>query len=145
MIQTKSEYENIVIKLLETAISGENLSVEHFPECTEKDFSEILYQCITDGFIIGFSVIRTADGNPSFQRVGTPYVTIKGLSFIDSVNQARALNIAQRAEKISISAKLKAKISFFISGATFVATLIINADKIVHNVRAILSYLSTLQ
>lgn len=144
MIQTKSEYEDIVIKLLETTISGKNPSVEHFPECTEKDFHEILYQCITDGFIIGFSVIRTADGNPAFQQVGTPYVTIKGLSFIDSVSQARALDIAQKAEKTSISAKLKANISFFVSVAAFITTLIINADKIVHNVRAILSYLSAL-
>ena len=73
-----------------------------------------------------------------------PYVTIKGLSYIDSVNQARALDIAKAAEAKSVSAMIKANKSFIVSVAALVATLIINLDKIVHNVKAILSYLSTL-
>lgn len=44
MIQTKSEYEDLVIKLLNLIISGQIPSKELFPECTEKDFLEILYQ-----------------------------------------------------------------------------------------------------
>lgn len=144
MIQTKSEYEDIVIKMLNLIISGQALSKELFPECTEKDFSEIFYQCVTDELIIGYSVCRTADGNPAGQRTGTPYVTIKGLSFMDSVNQARALDIAKKAEQNSVSAKLKANKSFIVSVVAFIATLIINADKIVHNLRAILSYLNML-
>ena len=42
MIQTKSEYEDIVIKLLNLIISGQYPSKEFFPECTEKDFLEML-------------------------------------------------------------------------------------------------------
>lgn len=144
MIQTKSEYEDIVIKLLNLIISGQYPSKELFPECTEKDFDEIFYQCITDNLIIGYAVCRTADGNSASQRVGTPYVTIKGLNFMDSVNQARALDVAKKAEQNSVSAKLKANKSFIVSIVALIATLIINADKIIHNLRAILSYLSTL-
>ena len=103
-----------------------------------------LYQCITDNLIIGYAVCRTADGNSASQRVGTPYVTLKGLNFMDSVNQARALDVAKKAEQNSVSAKLKANKSFIVSIVALIATLIINADKIIHNLRAILSYLSTL-
>lgn len=144
MIQTKSEYEDLVIKMLNLIISGQRLSKELFPECTEKDFSEILHQCVVDNLIIGYSVCRTADGNSIGQCTGTPYVTIKGLNFMDSVNQARAYDIAKKAELNSVSAKLKANKSFFVSIAALIATLIINADKIIHNLRAILSYLNTL-
>lgn len=144
MIQTKSEYEDLVIKLLNIIISGESPSKELFPECTEKDFSEILYQCVIDNLIIGYSVCRTADGNPASQCTGTPYVTIKGLNFMDSVNQARALDIAKKAEQNSITAKLKANKSFFISAAALIVSIIANADKMIHNLRAILFYLSTL-
>ena len=63
---------------------------------------------------------------------------------MDSVNQARALDVAKKAEQNSVSAKLKANKSFIVSIAALIATLIINADKIIHNLRAILSYLSTL-
>ncbi len=63
MIQTKSEYEDLVIKMLNLIISGQRLSKELFPECTEKDFSEILHQCVVDNLIIGYSVQRVADGN----------------------------------------------------------------------------------
>ena len=144
MIQTKSEYEDLVIKLLNLIISGQYPSKELFPECTEKDFYEIFYQCITDNLVIGYAVCRTADGNPAGQRIGTPYVTLKGLNFMDSVNQSRALDVAKQAEQNSVSAKLKANKSFIVSIVALIATLIINADKIIHNLRAILSYLSTL-
>lgn len=144
MIQTKSEYEDLVTKMLHLIISGQIPSKELFPECTEKDFSEILYQCVIDNLIIGYSVHRTESGNSIASCMDSPYVTLKGLSFMDSVNQARALDIAQKAEQNSISAKLKANKSFIVSIAALIATLIINADKIIHNLRAILSYLSTL-
>ena len=144
MIQTKSEYEDLVIKMLNLIISGQRLSKELFPECTEKDFSEILHQCVVDNIIIGYSVQRVADGNSIGQCTGTPYVTIKGLNFMDSVNQARALDVARKAEQNSVSAILKANKSFIVSIAALIATLIINADKIIHNLRAILSYLGTL-
>lgn len=144
MIQTKSEYEDLVIKLLNIIISGQHPSKELFPECTEKDFLELLYQCISDNLIIGYSVGRSASGDPIGQCTGTPYVTIKGLTFMDSVNQARALDIAKQAEQTSMSAKLKANKSFIVSIAALIATLIINADKIVHNLQTILLYLSRL-
>ena len=63
---------------------------------------------------------------------------------MDSVNQARALDIAKQAEQTSMSAKLKANKSFIVSIAALIATLIINADKIVHNLQTILLYLSRL-
>ena len=103
MIKSKSEYEDIVVKLLNLIICGHNPVPVDFPECS-----------------------------------------IKGLSYIDSVNQARALDIAKAAEAKSVSAMIKANKSFIVSVAALVATLIINLDKIVHNVKAILSYLSTL-
>ena len=144
MIKSKSEYEDIVVKLLNLIICGHNPVPVDFPECSTKDFQEILYQCVQDGLVLGYHMCRTADGNPAAQTVGIPYVTIKGLSYIDSVNQARALDIAKAAEAKSVSAMIKANKSFIVSVAALVAALIINLDKIVHNVKAILSYLSTL-
>lgn len=144
MISSKNEYEDIVIKLLNLIISGKQPSSKDFPECSDKDFREILYQCVEDKLILGYSMCRTADGNPAGQSVGVPYVTIKGLSFIDSVSQARALDIAKAAEAQSISAVLKSNKSFILSGISIAIAVLTNLDKIVANIRKLLSYLSSL-
>lgn len=145
MISSKADYEDFVVKLLNTIITGQSLTPDLFPGYSEKDYLEVLYQCVSDELVIGFSMGRSSDGNPYGQRVGNPYVTIKGLSYIDSVSQAKALEIAKNAESKSIKALLKANKSYLISVAAFIATLLINADRIVHNVRRILSYLAQLR
>lgn len=136
MIHSKTEYEDFVIKILNTIISG------HTP--SEKDFGEVLYQCVKDGLIIGYSVTRTADGNPCGQRVGELYVTIKGLSYIDSVKQARAFEIAQKAEKNSIAAKIRANLAFVFSAMSIAVAVLSNLDKIFFNLKKVISYLSSL-
>ena len=108
-------------------------------------YNEIFYQCVKDELIGGYSAVgRTADGIPHVQKTGTSFVTFKGFSLMDSIAQARALEIAKSAEKKSIAAKFRANISIIISISAFVATLLINVDKIVHNIRMIISYLSSL-
>lgn len=98
MIATKSEYDEILIHLFNLIISNSPITAESIPNCTEEDLSEILYQCSQDGLILGFSVSRVASGDAVGQRVGKPYVTLKGLTYIDSVKQARALDIAKSAQ-----------------------------------------------
>ena len=144
MIKTKAEYEGFVIKLLNIIISGMYPSEKDFPEFTEKDFGEVLFQCIKDELILGYSISRTADGNPCGQRIGTPYVTIKGLSYIDSVKQARALEIAKNAERNSIAAKIRANLAFILSGISIGIALLTNLDKIGSNLQKVVSYLSRL-
>lgn len=98
MIVTKSEYDNILICLFDLIISGSPITAEALPNCTEDDLNEILFQCCEDGLILGFSMTRVASGEAAGQRVGKPYVTLKGLTYIDSVKQARALDIAKSAQ-----------------------------------------------
>ena len=144
MIHSKTEYEDFVIKILNTIISGHIPSEKDFPEFSEKDFGEVLYQCVKDELIIGYSVTRTADGNPCGQRVGELYVTIKGLSYIDSVKQARAFEIAQKAEKNSIAAKIRANLAFVFSALSIAVPVLSNLDKIFLNLKRVISYLSSL-
>ena len=145
MIKSTTEYEDVVVKILNYVISEQNLSYSEFPECTPEEYNEIFYQCVKDELIGGYSAVgRTADGIPHVQKTGTSFVTFKGFSLMDSIAQARALEIAKSAEKKSIAAKFRANISIIISISAFVATLLINVDKIVHNIRMIISYLSSL-
>lgn len=144
MVSSVSEYENIVMKLLNSIISGQQPESGDFPECSDKDFYEILYQCVEDKLVLGYSMCRTADGNPAGQCTGTPYVTIKGLSFIDTVNQARALDIARAAEAKSISAILRANKSFILSGVSIAIAILSNLDRIAANIQKLLSYLNSL-
>lgn len=143
MISSKSEYEEFVVKLLNTIISGQKPMPSLFPEYSEKDFLEVLSQCVADGLIIGFSMSRVASGEAVGQRVGEPYVTIKGLSYIDSVSQAKALEIAKAAELKSVTAILRANMATLASFTAILVSILANLDKIVHNVQKVLSYLST--
>lgn len=52
---------------------------------------------------------------------------------------------AQEAKNTSLTAKLRANGSLIISGATLLITILANADKIIHNVEKILSYLGMLK
>lgn len=144
MIRSKAEYEDIVVKLLNLIISGHIPCPEDFPDFSEKDFHEVIFQCVEDQLILGYHAHRTSDGNPYGQRVGDLFVTIKGLSYMDSIDQARALKIAQNAEQNSIIAKLNANKAFFLSVISILLTILINLDKIVSNLRKILSYLNSL-
>lgn len=137
MITTKSEYDEILIHLFNLIISNAPIKAEAIPNCTEQDLNEILYQCSQDGLILGFSMDRVASGDAVGQQVGKPYVTLKGLTYIDSIKQAKALEVAN-------SAKFRSWISVTISALALLASMLANADKIVHNVKAILSYLGTL-
>lgn len=51
---------------------------------------------------------------------------------------------ADKASKTSLVAKIRANLSIIISAISLLATLLANADKIVHNVQKILSHLSML-
>ncbi|RFZ77351.1 hypothetical protein DS742_19380 [Lacrimispora amygdalina] len=143
MISSKSEYEDFVVKLLNSIISGEKLTPDLFPKYSEKDFLEVLSQCVTDGLVIGYSMSRVASGDPVGQRTGEPYVTIKGLSYIDSISQAKALDIAKAAESQSIIATLRANIATIASFTAILVSVLANLDRIVHNVQRVLSYLNT--
>jgi hypothetical protein len=143
MISSKSEYEDLVVKLLNTIISGQKPMPSLFPEYSEKDFLEVLSQCVADGLVIGYSMTRVASGDPVGQRTGEPYVTIKGLSYIDSISQAKALDIAKAAESKSIIAMLRANIATIASFTAILVSVLANLDRIVHNVQKALSYLNT--
>nr|DAU91185.1 MAG TPA: hypothetical protein [Caudoviricetes sp.] len=145
MIKTKGEYENFVVKLLELVISGHIPCSEDFPGFSEKDFYEVLSQCVEDQLLLGYNFVRNVNGDPCGQRVGDPFVTIKGLSYMDSVKQAQALQIAKEAEKNSIVAKLKANRAFILSLFSILLTIVINLDKIVTNLQKAISYLGWLQ
>lgn len=58
-----------------------------------------------------------------------------------SIRADLAKEQADSARKTSISAKFKANLSFILSVITAICSLLANADKIVHNVQKILSYL----
>lgn len=55
-----------------------------------------------------------------------------------------AVTQSQNASKTSTSAKIRANASFIISVLALLATLLANADKIVHNIEKILSHLGML-
>lgn len=52
---------------------------------------------------------------------------------------------ADAATKVSKAANIKANISFILSSLSVIGVLLANADKIVHNVQKILSYLGLLK
>lgn len=143
MISNKAEYENMTIKILNTIISGEIPLPEMFPECNSIDFDQILEQCINEDFITGLASDRMSDGKLHYNRIFQPYVTFKGLSFIDSVKQTEALEISKTAEQKSIKAALKANKSYIISVVAILVSVLANLDKIAHNVQKVLSYLNT--
>lgn len=58
-----------------------------------------------------------------------------------SIRADLAKEQADSASKTSLSAKFKANLSLIFSGVTVICSLLANADKIVHNVQKILSYL----
>ena len=58
-----------------------------------------------------------------------------------SIRANLAKEQADSAKKTSLSAKFKANLSFILSIITVICSLLANADKIVHNVQKILSYL----
>lgn len=138
MIKTKTDYENMAVKLLGLVIAGQVPTVELLPECTQRDFDNLLEQCVNDKLIVGLETFRTGDGRLHFDRISSPYVTLKGLSFIENIQQTNAIEIAS---KNSISANIKANKSFILSVIALLFTILINADKIVHNVQKILTYL----
>ena len=70
-------------------------------------------------------------------------MTIKGLSYIDSVSQTKALDIAKVAESQSIIAMLRANIATIASFTAILVSVLANLDRIVHNVQKVLSYLNT--
>ena len=144
MIRSKSEYEKFVIQLLNIIISGRVPLATDFPEYEKIDFQEVLFQCVKDGLIVGYSINRTANGRPVGQQIGTPYVTFKGLSYMDSVRQAQAVEIAAAAEDKSIRASLRANMSFILSGLSIAIAVLTNLDKIASNVQKLISYLSSL-
>ena len=65
----------------------------------------------------------------------------KTTSLAESASIRADLAKADSARKTSISAKFKANLSFILSVITAICSLLANADKIVHNVQKILSYL----
>lgn len=141
MISSKEQYENTVVEIFNLIISGQRPCPEDFPKCTEKDFNEILFQCVNDGLILGYSATRVASGDAVFSCVGEPYVTLKGLNYMDSIKQARALEVAENAQKNSVLASIKANISYILSMSSLVFSILINLDKIVANLLRVLSYL----
>lgn len=145
MIKTKGEYENFVVKLFELVISGHIPQSEDFPEFSEKDFNEVLCQCIEDKLLLGYNFVRNINGDPYVQYVSDPFVTIKGLSYMDSVKQAQALQIAKEAAENSVVAKIKANNAFILSVVSIFLTILINLDKIVTNLQKAISYLGWLQ
>lgn len=138
MIKSKLEYENLVIGILELVINGQVLNCDSLSDCNQKDFDDILEQCVNNDFIVGLEIFRTADGRLHFDQIIPPYVTLKGLSFIESVQQSNAVEIAN---KNSITANIKANKSFILSVIALLFTILINADKIAHNAQKILAYL----
>lgn len=145
MIKTKDEYDNLIIKILESVISGHVPSPANFPDFSEKEFNEALFQCVENQFIVGYHSYRMDDGSTYSKRIGEPSVTIDGFSYMDSVKQAQALKIAQAAEKNSIVAKLNANKAFILSVVSILLTVIINLDKLVTNLSKLLSYLNLLK
>lgn len=138
MIKTKSDYENMAVKLLALVIAGQVPTIELLPECTQQDFDNLLEQCVNDKLIVGLETFRTGDGRLHCDITIPPYVTLKGLSFIETIQQTNAIDIAS---KNSIAANLKANKSFILSVIALLFTILINADKIVHNAQKILAYL----
>ena len=141
MISSKEQYENTVVEIFSLIISGKKPRPEDFPKCTEKDFSEILFQCVNDGLILGYSTTRVASGDPVFDSVGDPYVTLKGLNYMDSIKQARALEVAENAEKNSVLASIKANKSYILSIISLALSILVSLDKIAANLLKVLSYL----
>ncbi|MDR7815156.1 hypothetical protein [Lacrimispora sp.] len=143
MISNKIEYENMTIKILNSVISGQVPVPEIFPECDKKDFDQILEQCIKEELIIGLESYRVSGGSLHYDRVFQPCVTFKGLSFIDSINQANALEISKAAESKSIIAIVRSNIATIASFTAILVSVLANLDRIVHNVQKVLSYLNT--
>lgn len=70
--------------------------------------------------------------------------SIKEIAFSAKLQSEIAIKQSEKAEKVSISSKIKSNISFAISVLAFLTTLLTNADKIVNNIEKILINLNLL-
>lgn len=138
MIRNKADYEELTVRILNSVIEEKDLDRNQFPEYTDSDFASVLEQCIKEEYLVGISLSRSINSNLHIDKIFTPYVTLKGLTFLESVKQS---TLAESAHKISIAAIIKANKSFILSVIALLVSILINADKIVSNLQKILSYL----
>jgi len=117
---------------------------ETFDYNADEDIRRCVYTCVRKGYVSGYkNCDHTANGTIVFSPT-RPRVEIDGFNFIDDYDKENALDVANKANATSISAKLKANKSFILSIIAVALTLLINADKIVSNVQKILSVLGML-
>jgi hypothetical protein len=65
---------------------------------TRKDIDEITYQCIKSGYILNVDTYRDANGDPHFDAIGKPCISIAGYEFLNNLRSNVALKKAQHAD-----------------------------------------------
>ena len=63
-----------------------------------RDIDEFIYQCVTAEYIVNVDVYRDANGNPHFDTIGTPYISIAGYEFLNNLRSDAALQKAKNAD-----------------------------------------------
>lgn len=65
---------------------------------SRRDIDEFIYQCVTSEYIVNIDVYRDANGNPHFDTIGTPYISIAGYAFLNKLRSDVALQKAKNAD-----------------------------------------------
>lgn len=133
MIKSAFEFETLVVKVLKTITSDDDLT--KLESCyKDADISEALDFCIENNFLIGFVSNRNAYGSVILERKKYTFVTYDGLKFIEAFNGEETSMIAKNAEK-------KSKIAIGISALSLFVAIFSNLDKIIANISKFLDFL----
>ena len=65
---------------------------------TRRDIDEFIYQCVAAEYIVNFDIYRDAKGNPRFDTIGKPYISIAGYTFLNNLRSDIAIEKAQHAD-----------------------------------------------
>ena len=65
---------------------------------TRRDIDEFIYQCVTADYIVNVYVYRDANGNPHFDKIGKPYISIADYTFLNNLRSDIAIEKAQHAD-----------------------------------------------
>lgn len=65
---------------------------------TRRYIDEFIYQCVAAEYIVNVDIYRDANGNPRFDTIGKPYISIAGYTFLNNLRSDIAIEKAQHAD-----------------------------------------------
>lgn len=144
MIKNSNEYDELICKILIAATNGLNImdSKSIDPDIGIDEYHEILLDCIESKYIARFDTWRDGLHIVHIAPMGETRVTREGFQFIDYVKNKKCDEVANKANKKSDAAKIRADIAIIISLLGFCIQLLANLHKIVANVVWVISCLS---